>query len=236
MPNQTHNHNIVDADPHFSINVESRVITTTAKKVSIMQYDHKSERFSFDIPATIEGHDMLSCDRIEVHYCNTGTDRSTHFGVYTVDDVAVVTEDMPHCYDPEVEKIHFSWLIDQDCTQKAGTLTFAILFACTGEVENPETGETETGDVYIWATDIYNSIAIKQSMKNRDVVYETYSDILLKWKDDIDKQLAEQDEEIDSNYDVFKDEMEEYVYSTVNNAIIEPTQFATTEEVTAIFS
>ena len=66
-----HKHSVYDSDAHFSINPITKVIKNeSSKKTTLVQGDHNSERFSFDIPRHIEGHDMMQCNLVEVHYDN----------------------------------------------------------------------------------------------------------------------------------------------------------------------
>ena len=63
-----HKHSVYDSDAHFSINPITKVIKNeSSKKTTLVQGDHNSERFSFDIPRFIEGHDMMNCNLVEVH-------------------------------------------------------------------------------------------------------------------------------------------------------------------------
>lgn len=51
-----HEHSIYDTDPHFVIDAVTRAITTQSKKLKLMQYDHNSERLTFEMPRHIDGH------------------------------------------------------------------------------------------------------------------------------------------------------------------------------------
>lgn len=64
-------HNIIDSDMRFTVDAVSRRIKSESKKVTLMQNDHNSERFTFEIPRYIEGHDMMLCNKVEVHYLNS---------------------------------------------------------------------------------------------------------------------------------------------------------------------
>lgn len=55
----SHNHPILDNDPHFKIDKETRMIKDQSQTASIlMQGDHNSERYTFEMPRYIDGHDM----------------------------------------------------------------------------------------------------------------------------------------------------------------------------------
>ena len=66
-----HIHSIYDCDTHFVIDPVTREIKNESEKTVIVQNDHNSERFSFELPKTIEGHDMSLCNVVQVHYLNT---------------------------------------------------------------------------------------------------------------------------------------------------------------------
>ena len=67
----SHIHNVTDGDNKFIVDGISRAIkNASASKTTVMQFDHNSEVFTFEIPRYIEGHDMTACNRVEVHYLN----------------------------------------------------------------------------------------------------------------------------------------------------------------------
>ena len=220
-----HNHNLTDRDLRFSIDTITREVTNASNKVSLMQFDHNSERFSFEIDKDIAGHDVLNCNRVIVHYCNTKSGNGQkNLGVYEVKDLAIHPKDNT--------KVCFSWLISENATQLSGTLSFLVEFSCVEEDEV----------VYRWNSSIFNSIVIYSGMNNDDFVAESYSDLLVEWESRIEKHISENttlisehiddcDERIDNNIIVFKTEMRDYV----NQRVIEPTEFASTVEVASIF-
>ncbi|MBQ9073255.1 MAG: hypothetical protein IJY30_02165 [Muribaculaceae bacterium] len=157
---------VTDTDHHFIIDSTTRAITNDElKKTSLMQYDHNSERFSFEVDRIIEGHDMTLCNRVEVQYINVGSGGDKNEGVYDVLDMQVSTENP--------DKLVFTWLVSENATLYAGTLNFQVLFACDGE----------NGDVwYRWHTDVNSSILISQGMSNGEAITEEYPDVLAQWK------------------------------------------------------
>lgn len=162
-----HDHTIYDSDQHYSIDPISRAITNNSPsaKVVLMQNDHNSERLSFDIPRNIEGHDLLECNEVLVHYTNTDLNkRNSNVGVYEVNDVAIS--------DSDESKLSFSWLISNNATFYPGSLNFLISFSC---IENGVC-------VYRWNTGINNTISIAKGMNNGDAVTEAYPDLLAQWK------------------------------------------------------
>lgn len=169
-----HLHSVYDTDLHFTIDPITRKITNGSKKVTLMQYDHDSERFTFELPRYIEGHDMLLCDVVEVHYINTDAKSKRKFNsdVYIVTDFQV---------SPESDDVAIgSWLISKNATEFAGSLHFTLRFACT-------TLQDEVAYVtYQWFTDIYTAIVITEGIYNEETVVDTDDpDILRTWKQQI---------------------------------------------------
>lgn len=164
-----HSHPVIDMDKHFIIDPITRDITNAeSKKSTLMQNDHNSERFSFEIDRIVEGHDLLACDKIEVHYTNVDmTKKNKSLGVYEVDDAEISMTDE--------NKIVFTWLISQNATLHAGSLSFLITFACV-----------ENGDVtYRWNSGVNSSISISKGMNNGEAIEENHPDVLAKWKNDL---------------------------------------------------
>ena len=159
-----HLHSIYDSDLHFVIDPDTRVITNQMEnKNSVIQFDHNSERFTFELPRYIEEHDMLTCNRVEVHYLNVESKSGDeNIGVYEVQDLQV----SPH--DDKV--VICSWLVSNNATQYAGTLNFVLRFACvTGELD------------YVWNTAVFKNFAIQNGLYNSEPVVEQYADVLAEW-------------------------------------------------------
>lgn len=158
-------HNVVDSDVRFLIDPVKRTISNQGSgKLTLIQRDHNSERFSFELPKIVEGHDMSLCNVIRIHYINTcSKTRSTSVDIYEPNDLCI-SEENP-------QNVHFSWLIAKSATVYAGSLAFTIEFECevNGEV------------VYSWHTGINNTIAISDGINNSEAVAEDYSDILTIW-------------------------------------------------------
>ena len=164
-----HSHQIYDSDKHFIIDPITRNITNNSSKLTIMQYDHNSERFTFEIPRVIEGHDMSLSDVVRVHFINIGSIKTnTNSGVYEVDDVEVSSDN------PDI--ITFSWLISGAATKYNGSLHFAIRFYCLSDESEIE---------YSWGTNIYSEIKVSNTLDNSETIVEDYVDVLEKWKQDV---------------------------------------------------
>ena len=164
-----HSHPIYDSDKHFVIDPITRNITNNSSKLIIMQYDHNSERFTFEIPRVIEGHDMSLSDIVRVHFINIGSIKTnTNYGVYEVDDVEVSSDN------PDI--ITFSWLISGAATKYNGSLNFAIRFYCLSDESEIE---------YSWGTNIYSGIKVSNGLDNSETIVEDYVDVLEQWKQDV---------------------------------------------------
>ena len=165
----SHKHRVYDSDSHFSINPTTRTIKNeSSKKTMLIQHDHNSERFTFEVPRLVEGHDMSLCDKIEVHYINiSSADKAdTSADVYIVNDMQI----SPHAEDEDV--VIFSWLISGNATKYAGSLSFMIRFICLE-------GSTIT---YRWNTAVSSDIFVGLGIDNGEAVVTTYTDVLEAWK------------------------------------------------------
>ena len=165
-----HKHSVYDTDLHFIIDPITRKITTECKKVQLMQNDHNSERITFEIPRYVEGHDMSSCNVVQVHYINTNSSNKAEISsdIYEVDDIQL---------SPNSEEVVIgSWLISSNATIYGGTLNFVFRFACI----DPDSKEIE----YQWFTDVYSAISISKGIYNVEIITEGNNyDILTQWKE-----------------------------------------------------
>ena len=84
-----HLHPVYDTDPHFFVDSTSRVISYSSKeKLLLVQGDHNCQRYTFEMPRYIDGHDMKLCDRVEVHYTNIDSrnGKGQSYGLYKVSE------------------------------------------------------------------------------------------------------------------------------------------------------
>ena len=161
----THEHVIVDSDKYFLIDPITRSISTESPKLVMVQGDHNSERYTFSVPADIEGHEMVSCNRIEIHFTNQSRNRkSVSSGIYLVRDASV-----------QDNNLTFSWLIDGDATVHAGSLQFHICFLCTDE---------NNTIIYQWSTDTFSGISILARNSSVEAVSAEFPDVIGKLVDD----------------------------------------------------
>lgn len=150
-----HEHAIIDSDVRFHIDSYTRNIkdTTPAKK-TIVQYDHNSERYTFDLPRYIEGHDMTLCNVVEVHFTNTEKSTKLYFdGKCPITDLQVSPDDE--------NTVLFSWLVSRVSTQYIGPLKFSIHFECR---------EDDGTVTYEWNTLAFSKISVKPGMNNREAI------------------------------------------------------------------
>ena len=165
-----HVHTVTDSDTYFVIDPINREIENTARRKNmLMQRDHKSERFTFDLARYVEGHDMSLCNRVRLHWINideeTGEENS---------DVIELTDLMVN---PENDNsVICSWLITRKSTQLVGMLSFIIQYMCISDDGNVE---------YEWWTDIYSDIEIKKSFNNSEQIAIEYSDVLEQWRSNL---------------------------------------------------
>ena len=188
-----HKHSIYDSDTHFRIDPITRALRNeSSTKTMLMQYDHNSERFTFEIPRMVEGHDMSLCDVVEIHYLNISTKtRETNAGIYEITDVQL---------SPESEDVVIgSWLISRNATKEEGVLNFLVRFACTTN------GELD----YVWSTGIYTGITISAGICNSEIVVEEYADILQQWRAELDAAIPVRGEDYWTEED--KAEIKAYV-------------------------
>lgn len=166
-----HIHSVYDTDPHFKIDPVTRaIINQSETKTKLMQYDHNSERFTFEIPRLVDGHDMSLCNRIKIHYLNiNASTKETNADVYFVDDTQLSPE--------SDDVVIFSWLVSKNATMHAGSLNFLVRFVCVN-------GDTID---YAWSTDVHKGITIGDGIHNSATVVEEYTDVFAAWE----KEIAE---------------------------------------------
>lgn len=162
----THNHKIIDTDKSFVINPKSRSITTSNNELILSQGDHNSERYTFEIPRMVEGHDMSLCNHIEIHYDNISRNKKdVSEGFYVVNDLTTFDD-----------AVCFTWLVSRNVTRLAGSVQFWISFSCVDETDEI---------VYSWGTDIFKGIKVIANNRNTEEVINTFPDILEQWREEV---------------------------------------------------
>lgn len=169
-----HNGKIKDTETHFIIDPSTRTITNESSENNIIvQYDHNSERFTFEMPRYVDGHDMSESTEVRVHYLNSAsTGLAKTPGVYICDDLAISEEDE--------NLVTFSWLLSSAATQYIGFLYFSIQFVCL----NGETIE------YAWNTGIYKDIVIIESINNGEGAMNNNVDALIAYRNAIIEEVS----------------------------------------------
>lgn len=176
-----HLHEMRDTDTHFIIDPVTRAISNTQTTKKLMQYDHNSEIFTFEIPRYIDKHDMQTCGKIEVHYINIDSKtKDQSKDVYLVADAAL-----------EDDTLVFSWLVSGNATKYAGSLNFLIRFSCLDEAGNV---------VYRWNTDIFKTLSVSDGFSNTETVVAEFSDTLEQWK--IELENASEQETYQEQLDI----------------------------------
>ena len=178
---------VFDTDPLFIVDAITRTIKNMSQsKVSIIQGDHNSERFTFQLPRYIEQHDMMESSKVEIHFINSGSGQSK--GVYTVDDLSINDED--------TSTVKCSWLLSKATTSHSGKLAFKIRFVCFAD-----DGVTVA---YEWNTAPFTGISVGEGMDCSDAVTdEEYNDIIAQWKNDLKAELKGWiDDEVSSQVDL----------------------------------
>ena len=164
-------HSVYDTDAHFKIDPITRTIKNESpSKTVLIQYDHNSERFTFELPRMIDGHDMSKCDVVQVHYINIDSKDKHNVSkdAHDLDDLQISpdSEDVVIC----------SWLIDGNATKYAGSLNFLIKFKCIGDDGNP---------CYVWNTATFTNISVSSGIDNGEFITAEYSDILEQWRQNL---------------------------------------------------
>lgn len=170
-----HSHPVPDTDSYFIVDPITRQITNAnRKKTVIMQYDHNSERFTFELPRYVDGHDMLECTSITVNVDNIEvieTDEDDPVEPRVNSDVHDMTDLRINPIDPE--KVISSWLVSRNSTQLPGILSFHIEYKCA---------DSDGNVVYEWSTDTFNGIEIRARKKNSEAAVAEHTDLLEQWR------------------------------------------------------
>lgn len=161
-----HEHPVTDPDGYFVIDPDTRVIEPVGDNENfLMQYDHDSERYTFETPRFVEGHDMSSCNRVRVHFNNIDEQtKRSHADVAELNDLAINPEDP--------STVICSWLISRQATQFAGILSFLVQYMCVDD---------DGTVVYEWHTDIYSDVRVKPGRNNSTAAVIGYTNLLEDW-------------------------------------------------------
>lgn len=170
-----HEEKIRDTESHFIIDPFTRTIATASASNNILvQHDHNSERFTFEVPRYVDGHDMTESTSVRIHYRNAHSANLLKTdGVYFPGDVAVSEDDE--------NLVMFSWLLSSATTQYLGSLHFSIQFVCLD------------GDMveYAWNTAIYKDITVIESINNTEEVIADNVDAITALKVELIEEISE---------------------------------------------
>lgn len=161
-----HAHVVSDPDNYFIINPDTRVIeNVSGEKNTLVQYDHNSEVYTFELPRYVEGHDMTLCNRVRVHFNNVDIlTNQENTDVVELYDLAVNSKDK--------STVIATWTVRREATQLAGILGFAVQYMCVA----PD-GEV----TYEWHTDAYTDVEVKPGRNYSEAAVVQYSNILEQW-------------------------------------------------------
>ena len=196
-------HPVYDTDKHFTIDLTTSALVSQMKKISLVKGSHNAERFTFDFPLTVEGHDLSLCDTAEVHFLNIDDKtKETSKGTYKIDDIEV-SEDG--------SQVIFSWLIDGRATKFRGIMTFSIHFKCM------EDGKL----LYRFPTAVFSGIQISDGLDHSEEVMGEYTDIVAAWMNEIEQSISDTIREaVDSNIgDTVSEAVDKVVAETVGGAV-----------------
>ena len=200
-----HIHGVYDVDNHFTIDANTRQIKNEmSNKTSVVQLDHNSERFSFELPRYIDSHDMSQCNKVEVHYLNLCSEtKQKSSGVYTVDDLQISPDND--------DKVLCSWLISSDATTYSGVLSFLLRFCCTrGNVVDYAWNTAVNSEIYV-ATGLYVSETTLQ--ENVDVIEQWKDSVMQTFTADINAWKEEKAAELEADLGAWKETEEKEIQS-----------------------
>ena len=167
-----HEHTLVDTDNYFVIDPITRQITNMSRgELILMQRDHKSSVYTFQLPRYIDGHDMSLCNRVKCHFNNIGNlgeELLEHPDVVELTDLRLNPEDK--------STVICSWTITRQATWYAGALGFLLQYLCVDEYGN---------ETYEWHTDEFTAVTIKKSRNNDEAPLVEYTAIFEQWRERI---------------------------------------------------
>lgn len=179
----THNefHEVIDDDTHFIIDPVTRTITNPdSADIVLIQHDHNSEIFTFEIPRVIEGHDILTTSAtVQIHFRNISLD-----GKESSSGLSMASPRYSNEYDGG-KTVLFSWSIPKTATMYNGILAFAIRIACLGNLV-----DHEFAIEYDWHTEIFAGIPVLETIDNSDSEANVFKDLLSQYKDELSESLV----------------------------------------------
>lgn len=169
-----HAHPLVDSDKYFIIDPVTRTIANPiGRPLTLMQRDHNSTVYTFQLPRYIDGHDMLLCNRVKCHFNNIENGENEgefieHPDVAELTDLRVNPEDR--------ESVICSWTITRQATWYVGALGFFLQYLCVDNAGN---------ETYEWHTDGFTDITIKKTEHNDEAAILEYTAVFEQWRERI---------------------------------------------------
>lgn len=165
----------MDSDSYFVIDPTTRAIkNTTGRPITLIEGDHNSEIFTFELPRYIEGHDMKLCTAVKVHYNNIGESVDEETGETIVKENSGVADLTDLRVNPEkTDTVICSWTIKRKATRLDGMMDFLIQYLCA---------EPDGTVTYEWHTDFFTDVTVKPGRNNGDSEIEEYTDLLEQWR------------------------------------------------------
>lgn len=163
-----------DTEQPYDIDIVTReIVSRTNNEKILVRGDHNSESITFVLPRYIENHDMMLCNKIELHFVNISSDRKNKSGdIFYIEDMHAVEDDQ--------NTLMFTWLISRTATKYAGVLNFDIKFK---QIEDEVI-------LYKWGTATYKSFTVLEDESSVAQPDEPYSDLLESWKAQITEEIT----------------------------------------------
>ena len=213
-----HSHDVIDDDRYFVIDPDTRDISHPSEiPLTLIQHDRNSERFTFELPRVIDGHDMTDCDKVQVHFINIDVmnDKVYSSSVYEANDLVVVED--------KEDTLAFTWLISHEATQYVGTLNFAVRFMCT-TTKNEADGTTSRIIDYSWNTKPFAGVIISEGMDYSDTIQGDYYEVIDTWLNTINSRGEFVTGQLTEHAENLKSGMNASVNAAFNAAAIEVKQ------------
>lgn len=164
-------HPLFDSGECFTVDTETRIIShPNPKSLVLVQGDANSEVYTVRIPKLIDNHPIDACNKVTIHYINTGENREVCEDIYEISELKA--------YPDDDENLYAEWILSGNTSLYNGNLSFAIKFM---GIADDEIGTI----LYSWSTLPYTGISVGRTITNTESVYIQYSDVLAKWYDQL---------------------------------------------------
>lgn len=197
---------VTDFDTPFRVDPVTReIVNERREKKILMQGDHNSERFTFEIPRYIEGRDVALCNVVQVCYTNIDArTKRQNTGVYTFDDF--------NAYEFVNDVMTGTWLISSNATKYEGVLSFMLRFATV----------KEDGTIaYAWFSKVYNDVYITETLDSIESFETEYVDVIQQWKNSVMDELhIYVDYTVENNINVAQIDINKQNIAGLNNELL----------------